>query len=113
MAVSRGNLFDALPSLDAPGECIELLRRTSTMTLERIVSFSSVTPKGEWYDQAWDEWVLLVQGAAKLRLEGETTLLELRTGDYVLLPAHRRHRVEWTDPEGPVIWLALHHAPGP
>ena len=26
-----------------------------------------------------------------------------------LIPAHRRHRVEWTDPEAPTVWLALHY----
>jgi cupin 2 domain-containing protein len=35
----------------------------------------------------------------------------MRPGDYVNLPAHCRHRVEWTDPERETVWLALHDRP--
>ena len=56
-------------------------------------------------DQAWDEWVLLVQGRAGLTLEGDAPAL-LSAGDWLLIPAHRRHRVEWTD--APTVWLAVH-----
>ena len=28
--------------------------------------------------------------------------------DWVDIPAHRRHRVEWTAPGEPTVWLALH-----
>jgi quercetin dioxygenase-like cupin family protein len=51
------------------------------------------TPEGEWYDQDGDEWVLLVAGSARLRIDGEDADRELRAGDWILLPAHCRHRV--------------------
>lgn len=111
MPITKGNLYALVPVAEASGERVEVLRRTSCMTLERIVSFSQATPPGQWYDQAWDEWVVLLQGSAGLRLEGDDEAIELMAGDFVMLPAHLRHRVDWTDPQVPTVWLALHHAP--
>ena len=34
----------------------------------------------------------------------------LKPGDFVNIPAHRRHRVEWTTPNEPTIWLAIFYA---
>ena len=65
------------------------------------------TPPGEWLSQAHEEWVLLLKGAAILTLEGEAPLM-LGPGDHVLIPADLRHRVDWTDPRAPTVWLALH-----
>ena len=50
------------------------------------------------------------EAAAELRLEDDDNALEMRAGDFVNIPAHTRHRVEWTTPDGPTVWLALHHA---
>ena len=75
------------------------------MRLERIVSSGHATAPGEWMDQAWDEWVLLVSGRAGLTLEGSEPLT-LSPGDHLLIPAHRRHRVDFT--ETPTVWLAVH-----
>lgn len=85
----------------------DLLTRPG-VKLERIVTYGQVTPPGEWYDQAWDEWVMMVQGEAKLLLEQDAQLLHMKPGDHVLLPAHCRHRVEWTPEDQATIWLALH-----
>ena len=95
------------------GERFDTLLQTGAFRLERILSLGQATAPGQWYDQAQDEWVLLVQGAAQLRIEGMEAALEMRPGDYVLLPAHRRHRVEWTDPHTPTLWLALHYGESP
>ena len=81
------------------------------MRLERIVSHGHSSPEGFWYDQPEDEWVMLLQGAA--RLEFEDSLMEMRPGDCLNIPAHRRHRVAWTTPEGPTVWLALFHQAQP
>ncbi len=56
--------------------------------------------------------MLLVKGAAPLMFEGEEPI-DLRPGSFVNIPAHRRHRVEWTDPDQPTIWLAIHYEAGP
>ena len=73
-----------------------------------VVSRGHVTPPGQWYDQSEDEWVVLLTGRAGLRIEGGDDVMELKPGDYVLLPAHVRHRVEWTSTEPACVWLALH-----
>lgn len=77
------------------------------MHIERIISKGHSTPEGEWYDQDQDEWVLLLQGKAVLSFEDNSTI-NLASGDYLYIPAHERHRVEWTDPNGDCIWLAIH-----
>jgi cupin 2 domain-containing protein len=83
--------------------------RTSSLRLERIVSRGHTTPPGEWYDQATTEWIALMSGRAHLRFEGDAADTALKPGDHLIIPPHRRHRVEWTDPEQPTVWLALHY----
>ncbi|HEY4313424.1 MAG TPA: cupin domain-containing protein [Pirellulales bacterium] len=75
--------------------------------VERIVSQGHASPEGFWYDQDTEEWVLLVQGAARLRFDNE--VVEMRPGDHVQIPAHKRHRVEWTDPNQQTTWVAVHY----
>ncbi len=100
------NLLEDLPP-PAPAEDFETLLQRPGLKLERIVSYGQTTPEGEWYDQEQDEWVVLLAGAARLLIEGEGEQ-ELKPGDAVMLPAHCRHRVTWTDPAQPTVWLALH-----
>ena len=50
---------------------------------------------------------LRAEGAARLRFEDRT--IEMNPGDFVNIPAHEKHRVEWTTPEEPTIWLAVHY----
>jgi cupin 2 domain-containing protein len=78
------------------------------LRIERIVSTGQTTAEGEWYDQDDDEWVLVVKGSARLRIEGEAEDRVLGEGDHLLLPAHCRHRVTWTQASPPTIWLAVH-----
>lgn len=73
--------------------------------LERIVSHGQPTPEGQWYDQERPEWVLLAQGTARLVFEGGAAA-DLAEGDYLLIPAHTRHRVESVSSDA--VWLALH-----
>ena len=91
-----------------PAELVEELFRTPGARLERIVSRGHRTPDGEWYDQEWDEWVVVLSGSATLRIEGEPAVIALAAGDSLFLPARVRHRVEWTDPAVNTVWLALH-----
>jgi cupin 2 domain-containing protein len=97
-----------LPARPLPDEVVDLLLERSGLRIERIVSTGQTTPEGQWYDQETDEWVLLVEGAARLRIEGEQADRELSEGDWILLPAHCRHRVTWTRAEPPTVWLAIH-----
>jgi cupin 2 domain-containing protein len=100
------NLFAALPG-PGPEEETQILLERPGLCLERIVSHGQASPEGFWYDQAEDEWVLLLRGAARLRIAGETDDRALGPGDHLLLPARLRHRVAWTDPAQPTVWLAL------
>ncbi len=104
------NLFDRLPE-SLPEELVEVLLATPQLRLERIISTGQATPAGQWYDQATDEGVVLLRGGAGLLFEGESEARVLAPGDYLFIPAHRRHRVEWTDPGRPTLWLALHYPP--
>jgi cupin 2 domain-containing protein len=92
-----------------PEELIEVLVRAGAIRIERIVSMAHPTPPGEWYDQADDEFVLLLRGTAGLRFADEPSEVRLEPGGWLTTPAHRRHRVEWTDPAGPTVRLAVHH----
>jgi len=92
-----------------PEEFTDVLAAAGTVRIERIVSLGHASPKEFWYDQETDEWVLLLRGAARLRFDGDDHVLAMHPADYVLIPAHRRHRVEWTDPAQPTIWLAVHY----
>lgn len=102
-----GNLFADIP-LASVTERFETLLETSSCRLERIISLGHVTPDHEWYDQAWAEWVVLLQGQAALYFDGEAQERMLKPGDYLWIPAHCRHRVVWTSQQPPTIWLALH-----
>jgi cupin 2 domain-containing protein len=105
-----GNLFSPLPDTSA-GEVFEALVEGGErlVRVERIVSRGQSTPPGEWYDQDWHEWVALLSGCAGLLMDGEDTPRVLGPGDHLTIPAHRRHRVEWTDPDGATVWLAVHY----
>lgn len=75
--------------------------------IEQIVSQGHSSPEGFWYDQEQSEWVAVLTGAARLKFEDRT--VEMNPGDFVNIPAHTRHRVEWTTPHEPTVWLAVHY----
>lgn len=102
--MSVTNLFAGLAN-DLPDEVVTTLLEAGTLRIERIVSQGQTSPDGFWYDQEQHEWVVLVAGAARLRFEKKT--VELRPGDFVNIPAHTKHRVEWTTPDQPTVWLAV------
>jgi cupin 2 domain-containing protein len=108
LVMKINNLFKNMP-VQAPAEIFETLWENQAFTLERIISTGQASPVGEWYDQAWDEWVILLQGRAGLEFQDE--IHQLQAGDYVLIPAHCQHRVAWTDNTQPTLWLALHVKP--
>ena len=112
--VLSGTLNAALPQGPQAGELFDGLIEKPGVRIERIVSTGQITPEGEWYDQVRDEFVLLVSGAARLRVDGEAEDRKLSPGGWLFLPAHCRHRVTWTQAAPPTIWLAVHFdaAPG-
>lgn len=100
------NLFDGAPGRADAEIFTEILSRDD-LRIERIVSTGQFTPPDKPHLQGHDEWVLLLAGAAGLRIEGEGER-DLRPGDYVLIAAHRAHWVTWTATDEATIWLAVH-----
>jgi cupin 2 domain-containing protein len=86
------------------GEEFQTLLRRPGVHIERIVS--SPRPEPVLYEQAWDEWVLLLAGEANLELDGDA--VRLRAGDHLLIPAGLPHRVLATSDEPRCLWLAVH-----
>jgi cupin 2 domain-containing protein len=103
------NLFADLPS-EIPDELIETLQQAETVRIERIVSLGHASPPDFWYDQPENEWVVVLRGAARLRFEDD--VIELEPGDSINIPAHKKHRVDWTTPDGPTVWLAVFYEEG-
>jgi cupin 2 domain-containing protein len=101
------NLLSPPPTPGA-GESVRTLFDSPEVRIETIVSHGHRSPDGFHYDQTEDEWVLLVSGRAALGFEGQADPVELGPGDCLLLPAHCRHRVEWTEPGVDTVWLAVY-----
>jgi cupin 2 domain-containing protein len=108
MTIPIGNIFASVAE-KARHEQISTLLATTHLRLERIVSHAHASPEGFWYDQEWAEWVIVLRGSAGLLFEGESSPHVLGPGDYLDIPAHARHRVAWTDPGEPTVWLAVHY----
>ena len=100
-----GKLFAALPSARDAEQFNDLLRAPG-VRIERIVSQGQASPATGWYDQDEHEWVCVLRGAARLEFD-DGDVRELVVGNYVNIAAHRRHRVAWTDPDAPTVWLAV------
>jgi cupin 2 domain-containing protein len=88
-------------------EKFEQIVSGKNIQIERIISTGQTTPAGQWYDQTTDEWVILLQGEAELSYTDDTRI-KLTAGDYLLIPAHTKHRVEYTSIDPACIWLAVH-----
>ena len=106
MTAATRNLLASLPTA-REAEVSQALLTAEGVRLERIVSEGQASPEGFWYDQEEAEWVMVVTGRAGLMIEGEARERSLEPGDAVYLSPHSRHRVTWTDPDGPTVWLAL------
>ena len=102
------NLFADIPC-NLPDEAVDVLLQRDDIRIERIVARGHASPPGFWYDQDTHEWVTLLHGNARLRFEDEAEPIALAAGDCVSIQAHRRHRIEWTDPAQVCIWLAVHY----
>ena len=100
------NIFNDIPS-NLSKEILDEIISTDKIRIERIISKGQTSPENFWYDQEENEWVIVIKGKAKLKIIDEDELIELNEGDYINIPSHKKHRVEWTDPEIETIWLAV------
>ena len=98
------NLFENIP-IELPDELTEVLAESPSVRIERIVSDGQASPEGFWYEQDRNEWVLLISGSAVLEFEDRQEALN--AGDYILIPAHQRHRIQSTSETEKTIWLAV------
>ena len=101
------NLFAGLPSAALADEQFATILQRQGLRIERIVSTGQASPPDFWYDQDEGEWVLVLQGEARLRFADEAADRHLQPGDWLDIAPHRRHRVEWTAPDEPTVWLAV------
>jgi cupin 2 domain-containing protein len=104
--MSERNLFHDHPA-NLPSELTDVLVENRNVRIERIVSTGQASPAEFWYDQDQAEWVVVLAGEARLLMEGDSEPVSLRPGDHLLIPAHRKHRVEWTTPQAATVWLAV------
>ncbi|MHC4270042.1 MAG: hypothetical protein ACYSTS_16480, partial [Planctomycetota bacterium] len=102
------NIFSDIP-VETPNEIFETIIKSHHIKIERIISRNQATNDGCWLDQDKNEWVLLLRGNAGLLFEGNKEIVIMKTGDYINIPAHKKHRVEWTDPKEETIWLTVHY----
>lgn len=108
-----GNLADPTVRPGPGNECFhDLFTAPGGTRVERIVSLGAASPPAFWYEQDWDEFVLVISGAAVLAFP-DGTERRMEAGDFAVLPALCRHRVAWTDPDRETLWLAVHMPPRP
>jgi cupin 2 domain-containing protein len=105
--MKASNIFNIEKGLSANREIFETLLSSEKVIIERIISTGQVTPIDEYYDQDFDEWVILLQGTAIISFE-ENEKTNLEAGDYLFIPEHQKHRVEYTSSIPACIWLAVH-----
>ena len=86
-------------------EQFDLLLKSPNCRIDRIVSSGHSSPKGFWYDQENDEFILLVQGEAVL--EFEDGMVTLKAGDHLYIPKNCKHRLEKTSIDPVCIWLCV------
>ena len=100
------NIFDDLPQ-HLPKELVQILIRAADVRIERIISHGHASPADFWYDQGQHEWVIVLKGAA--RLQFEDGMIEMKVGDFINIPACKKHRVDWTTPDEPTVWLGVRY----
>jgi cupin 2 domain-containing protein len=101
------NIFDDIFAT-LPEELFTTLHQAAGVRIERIVSQGQCSPPGFWYDQAEDEWVIVLEGSATIEFDGNEPV-RLERGSYLNIPAHTTHRVQWTDSDRQTVWLAIHY----
>ncbi len=100
------NIFE-IKEVISSKEVIETILESKNIRIERIVSNGEISPKDFWYNQDNDEWVCLIQGTAIIEFEEEEEV-KLKEGDYLLIPAHKKHRVSFVSKNPNCIWIAIH-----
>lgn len=98
------NLFAKLPAAKRAEAVTELLAAPG-VRIERIVSSGQTTPEDVPMEQEHDEWVIVLQGEAAMRIE-DSAEVTLEPGDHLTIARGQRHWVTRT--ASPTVWLAVH-----
>lgn len=106
--MNSGNIYLNIPH-HLPDEIFENIILTGGIKIERILSKGHCSPEGHWYNQEKNEWVMVLKGRAGLQFKQNENIIEMQPGDYINIPAHCEHRIEWTHSEEETIWLAIHY----
>jgi cupin 2 domain-containing protein len=102
-----GNLFQYTGAAESKYELFDELYSGDDILIERIISTGQTTPEGKWLEQERDEWVVLLEGNARIRFDNDA-VVEMGRGDYLFIPANTKHRVESTSKAPHCLWLAVH-----
>lgn len=100
------NVFAKLAAAENAGAFTTLAEKRG-VRVERIVSNGQATPADKPMTQDHDEWVIVLQGEAGLRIE-DSAEATLKSGDHVLIERGKRHWVTRTANGEPTVWLAVH-----
>lgn len=103
--LNMNNLFSSIPDA-VEQEIFEDLLTHDHIRIERILSKGQSSPEKGWYDQDEHEWVVVLEGSGILCFE-DGREIKLVKGDFVNIPAHQKHKVQWTDPNEVTVWLAI------
>lgn len=99
------NIFSNIPD-KISNEIIETILNSEYLRVERIISKGQSSPTNFWYNQSENEWVIVLEGKSMIKFDDES-IVTLHKGDYLFIPAFKKHRVEWTDPNQITIWLTI------
>lgn len=101
------NIFESIPD-NLEEEIFEQLLQSEHVKIERIISKGHRSPESGWHNEEKNEWVIVLKGEAVISFENEIDV-NLKAGSHINIPAHKRHKVSWTDPKTETIWLAVHY----
>ena len=100
------NIFET-EGINLSDEFLETILPADSFFVERIISEGHASPQDFWYDQKTNEFVLLLKGEAEIQFEEESIVL--KPGDYLIIPKHKKHRVNRTHPKEKTFWLTIHY----
>ena len=105
MMMKKLNIYSNIPE-KLSDEIVDVIFQSEIIRIERIISDGQASPDNFWYDQEENEWVILLKGKAKIKYQDQSEQ-NLTEGDYIFIPSHKKHRVEWTDNNIKTVWLAV------
>lgn len=102
------NIFSNIPD-NIEHEVFEQIINSDNVKIERIISKGHHSSESGWYDQEQNEWVMILAGEAILSfIDGSD--ITMKKGDYINIPAHKKHKVKWTAPNVETLWLAVYYS---